>query len=73
METGGNSISSSTKVMNDIVLILETDRVMIKTFNALIANCIFPFREKFASFLQPDTNIANKLDKDSMNMQWKKD
>ena len=51
-ETGDKSVSSSTKVLNDILMILETDRVMIKTFNALVASCIFPIREKIAVYLQ---------------------
>ena len=50
-ETGDTTLSSSTKVMNDIVMILETDRVIIKTFNAVVASCIFPIREKIAAFL----------------------
>ena len=36
-ETGDKSVSAATKVMNDIVMILETDRVIIKTYNALVA------------------------------------
>ena len=61
-ETGDKSVSASTKVLNDIVMIMETDRVLIKTFNALIALCIYPNREKIAVELETDNALQFRMD-----------
>ena len=55
-ESKKKGVSSTTKVLNDIVMILETDRVIIKTFNALIANFIYPVRGKIQAYLQVEDN-----------------
>ena len=44
----GRQLTSAAKVMNDISMILEIDRVIFKTFNALVGNCILPYRDNFA-------------------------
>ena len=55
-ETAEKKVSASTKVLNDIVMILETERVIIKTFNALVANFLYPNRSKIEVFLQEDVS-----------------
>ena len=55
-----------------MVTILETDRVIIKTFNALIANFIYPVRGKIQAFLQVEDN-ENMIGLLVENKQWKKD
>ena len=39
--------------MHDISMILEIDRVIFKSFNALVAICLLNDREKIAVFLEP--------------------
>ena len=66
--------TSAAKVLNDISMILEIDRVIFKTFNALIGNCILPYREKFAQYLEADEGDAmGELDKRAISSQGKKD
>ena len=66
--------TSAHKVMNDISMILEIDRVIFKTFNALIGNCILPYREKFAQYLEADEGDAmGELDKRAISSQGKKE
>ena len=39
--------------MHDISMLLEIDRVIFKSFNALVASCLLTEREKIAVFLEP--------------------
>ena len=62
--------------MNDILMILETDRVIIKMYNSLIANEINPVREKIAVHLKQDDAhfVTSRFDKEmKVTTQWKKD
>ena len=64
--------TSAAKVMNDISMILEIDRVIFKTFNALIGNCILPYRDKFAQYLEGDEGgLIDELDKMASSNQGK--
>ena len=64
--------TSAAKVMNDISMILEIDRVIFKTFNALIGNCILPYRDKFAQYLEGDEGgLMDELDKMASSNQGK--
>ena len=66
--------SSSNKVINDIVMILETDRIIIKTFNALVVSFIHQNRDHISDYLQPEDEggLESELDKRDGNSQWSK-
>jgi hypothetical protein len=53
--------------MHDISMLLEIDRVIFKSFNALVANCLLPEREKIAVHLEPLDDFARKLDNANPN------
>ena len=59
-------ITAVAKVMHDISMLLEIDRVIFKSFNALVAKSLLPEREKIAVFLEPPEEHAffRKLDGD---------
>ena len=43
-------------------MVLETDRVIIKTFNALVATFIHPVRLHIATFLNDDDEAATRME-----------
>ena len=53
-QSSAEGASHATKVLNDILMIMETERVLIKTFNALIANFIHPVKGKITAYLQAE-------------------
>ena len=62
-------------MLNDIVMLLEIDRVLIKSFNAIVANFIFTHRGKIEAYMQEeDTHVETLLKSVSSHThQWKKD
>lgn len=60
--------------MHDISMLLEIERVIFKSFNALVANCLLPEREKIAVHLEPpdEHQLFRKLDAGNLNPNVKK-
>ena len=66
VEVNEKSVTPAIKVLNDILMILETDRLIIKTYNGLVANEINPVREKIAVHLKSDDahQVTSRFDKE---------
>ena len=57
-------VSSSTKVLSDLIMIMEVDRVVLKAFNTLVAMIIHPEKENITRFLQRNctSDVESRLE-----------
>ena len=63
-------MSSSTKVLIDLIMILEVDHVVLKSFNTLIAMVIHPEKESINRYLQRNSSdIESRADQNMPRSQ----
>ena len=54
-----DEVSSSTKVLSDIIMLMEVDRVVLKSFNTLIAMMIYPEKDNITRFLEKNNQESD--------------